>query len=72
MLVTDGALYEICRRILDIEQTSYTDLNRMLRLAFSSLTAFLRFDGVQRRPVRGSSRPLVEPNINQRLVRVSP
>ena len=39
------ALYDICRRNLDIERPSYTNLNRLLGQVISSLTASLRFDG---------------------------
>merc|ERR1712107_891737 len=40
-----GALYDICRRNLDIERPTYTNLNRLLGQIISSLTASLRFDG---------------------------
>ena len=39
------ALYDICRRNLDIERPTYTNLNRLLAQIISSLTASLRFDG---------------------------
>merc|ERR1712107_899973 len=39
------ALYDICRRNLDIERPSYTNLNRLISQVLSSLTASLRFDG---------------------------
>ena len=39
------ALYDICRRNLDIERPTYTNLNRLLAQMISSLTASLRFDG---------------------------
>merc|ERR1712137_470407 len=39
------ALYDICRRNLDIERPSYTNLNRLVSQVISSLTASLRFDG---------------------------
>ena len=38
-------LYDICRRNLDIERPTYTNLNRLLAQIISSLTASLRFDG---------------------------
>ena len=38
-------LYDICRRNLDIERPTYTNLNRLLGQVISSLTASLRFDG---------------------------
>ena len=39
------ALYDICRRSLDIERPTYTNLNRLISKCISSLTASLRFDG---------------------------
>merc|ERR1712058_202202 len=39
------ALYDICRRNLDIERPTYTNLNRLVAQCISSLTASLRFDG---------------------------
>eukprot|EP01052_Picozoa_sp_SAG31_P045014 SAG31_NODE_8063_length_1530_cov_1.754717_1_plen_316_part_00 len=39
------ALYDICRRSLDIERPTYTNLNRLIAQSISSLTASLRFDG---------------------------
>jgi tubulin alpha len=39
------AIYDICRRSLDIERPTYTNLNRLVAQVISSLTASLRFDG---------------------------
>merc|ERR1712138_74383 len=39
------ALYDVCRRSLDIERPTYTNLNRLIGQVVSSLTASLRFDG---------------------------
>merc|ERR1711865_1080388 len=39
------AIYDICRRNLDIERPTYTNLNRLVAQCISSLTASLRFDG---------------------------
>merc|ERR1712054_462946 len=44
-LVDNEALYDICRRNLDIERPTYTNLNRLIAQIISSLTASLRFDG---------------------------
>merc|ERR1711861_46330 len=44
-LVDNEALYDICRRNLDIERPTYTNLNRLIAQIVSSLTASLRFDG---------------------------
>merc|ERR1712172_357465 len=38
-------VYDICRRNLDIERPTYTNLNRLISQVISSLTASLRFDG---------------------------
>jgi tubulin alpha len=39
------AIYDLCRRQLDIERPSYTNLNRLIAQAVSSVTASMRFDG---------------------------
>jgi len=39
------ALYDVCRRNLDIERPSYTNLNRLIAQVTSALTAGLRFEG---------------------------
>jgi len=44
-LLDNEAIYEICRRSLDIERPSYTNLNRLIAQVISSLTASLRFEG---------------------------
>jgi len=43
--VDNEAIYDICRRQLDIERPTYTNLNRLIGQVISSLTASLRFDG---------------------------
>merc|ERR1712227_25609 len=43
--VDNEALYDICRRNLDIERPTYTNLNRLIAQIITSLTASLRFDG---------------------------
>merc|ERR1712132_17899 len=43
-MVDNEALYDICRRNLDIERPTYTNLNRLIGQVISSLTASLRFD----------------------------
>merc|ERR1712125_270305 len=45
IMMDNEALYDICRRNLDIERPTYTNLNRLLGQVISSLTASLRFDG---------------------------
>ena len=44
-MVDNEAIYDICRRNLDIERLSYTNLNRLILQIVSSITASLRFDG---------------------------
>jgi len=44
-MVDNEALYDICRRNLDIERPTYTNLNRLLAQCISSITVSLRFDG---------------------------
>ncbi len=45
VILQNEAIYDICRRNLDIERSSYTNLNRLIAQVISSLTASLRFDG---------------------------
>jgi len=44
-MVDNEAIYDICRRNMDIERPSYTNLNRLIGQIVSSITASLRFDG---------------------------
>jgi tubulin alpha len=44
-IVDNEAIYDICRRNLDIERPTYTNLNRLIAQVVSSITASLRFDG---------------------------
>merc|ERR1711863_180852 len=44
-MVDNEAIYDICRRNLDIERPSYTNLNRLISQIVSSITASLKFDG---------------------------
>ncbi|VDK29577.1 unnamed protein product [Dibothriocephalus latus] len=44
-LMDNEAVWEICRRNLDIRRPSFTNINRILAQVISSLTAALRFDG---------------------------
>ncbi|KAM3859517.1 tubulin alpha chain-like [Diretmus argenteus] len=44
-MVDNEAIYDICRRNLDIERPYYTNLNRLVAQVVSSITASLRFDG---------------------------
>ncbi|KAI9838691.1 MAG: alpha-tubulin [Sarea resinae] len=44
-LVDNEAVYDICRRNLDIPRPSYEHLNRLVAQVVSSITCSLRFDG---------------------------
>ena len=44
-MLDNEAIYDICRKNLDIERPSYTNLNRLIAQVISSLTASLRFSG---------------------------
>ena len=44
-MVDNEAIYDICRRNLDIERPTDTNLNRLISQIVSSITASLRFDG---------------------------
>mmetsp|Transcript_25989 Transcript_25989/g.41160 ORF Transcript_25989/g.41160 Transcript_25989/m.41160 type:complete len:454 (-) Transcript_25989:105-1466(-) len=45
VILDNEAIYDICRRSLDVSRPSYTNLNRLIAQVISSLTASLRFDG---------------------------
>ncbi|XP_030071905.1 tubulin alpha-1B chain isoform X2 [Microcaecilia unicolor] len=45
-MVDNEAIYEICKRNLDIERPLYVNLNQLMAQTVSSITASLRFDGV--------------------------
>lgn len=44
-MMDNEAIYEICKRNLDIERPSYTNLNRLIAQVVSSVTSSLRFEG---------------------------
>lgn len=44
-LMDNEAFFDICRRKLDIERPTYTNLNRLIAQVVSSITASLRFEG---------------------------
>ena len=44
-LMDNEAIYNICRKNLDIERPSYVNLNRLISQVVSSVTASLRFEG---------------------------
>ena len=44
-LMDNEAIYDICRRNLDVERPSYGSLNQLIAQVVSSVTASLRFDG---------------------------
>ena len=44
-MVDNEAIYDICKRNLNIERPTYVNLNRLIAQIVSSITASLRFDG---------------------------
>ncbi|KAK7097014.1 tubulin alpha-1B chain-like [Littorina saxatilis] len=44
-LFDNEACFDICRRNLDIERPTYTNINRLIAQVVSAITASLRFDG---------------------------
>jgi len=44
-MVDNEAIYDICRRNLDIQRPTYNNLNRIIAQVVSSVTASLRFEG---------------------------
>ncbi|XP_005110599.2 tubulin alpha-1 chain [Aplysia californica] len=44
-MVDNEAIYEICRKKLDVERPTFLNLNRLVGQIVSSVTASLRFDG---------------------------
>lgn len=44
-MVDNEAIYDMCRRSLDIARPTYDNLNRLIAQVVSSVTASLRFDG---------------------------
>ncbi|CAF0722814.1 unnamed protein product [Rotaria sp. Silwood1] len=43
--IDNEAVYDVCRRNLDLEKPTYTNVNRIMAQVISSITASLRFDG---------------------------
>lgn len=44
-MVDNEAIYDICRKNLDVERPTYANLNRLISQVVSSITASLRFEG---------------------------
>ena len=75
-MVDNEAIYDICRRNLDIERPTYTNLNRLIGQIVSSITASLRFDGalnvdLTEFQVRGTKRPKQSAEIVERTLSVA-
>ena len=47
-MVDNEAIYDVCRKNLDIERPTYPNLTKLIGQIVSSITASLRFDGAQR------------------------
>ena len=54
-MVDNEAIYDICRRNLDIERPTYTNLNRLIGQTVSYINASLRLDFDEKLPGRQSS-----------------
>ena len=59
MVIVNEALYDICRRNLDIERLTYTNLTRLLVHMISSLNASLQFAGTLNVDITDFQRNLV-------------
>ena len=44
-LVDNQAIYDICKKSLQVDLPTYTNLNRLISQIISSITASLRFEG---------------------------
>ena len=44
-MVDNQSMYDLCLRNMDIEKPKFTNLNRLIAQAISSITASLRFEG---------------------------
>ena len=44
-LVDNQAIYDICKKNLQVDFPTYTNLNRLIAQIISSITASLRFEG---------------------------
>ncbi|PAA46863.1 hypothetical protein BOX15_Mlig006955g2 [Macrostomum lignano] len=44
-MVDNEAIYDVCRRNLELDRPTYTNLNRLIAQIVSSITVSLRFDG---------------------------
>ena len=47
-MVDNEAIYDVCRKNLDIERPTYPNLTKLIGQIVSSITASLRFNGAQR------------------------
>lgn len=72
-MVDNEAIYDICKRSLDIERPTYTNLNRLVSQVVSSITTSLRFDGALNVDLNEFQTNLVPyPRIHFPLVSYSP
>jgi len=72
-LVDNEAIYDICRRNLDVERPTFLNLNRLISQVVSSITASLRFDGALNVDLTEFQTNLVPyPRIHFPLVNYSP
>jgi tubulin alpha len=65
LMFHNEALYDLCRRFLDVERPTYTTLNRLIAQVASSLTCFSRFEGAPSVDIPGLLTNLIPyPNIH--------
>ena len=72
-MMDNEAIYDLCRKNLDVERPTYTNLNRLISQVVSSITASLRFDGALNVDLTEFQTNLVPyPRIHYPLVSYSP
>merc|ERR1712187_439940 len=58
IMIDNEALYDICRRNLDIERPTYTNLNRLLGQIITSCSQPMHLSFLRRRPTMSSCQSL--------------
>lgn len=72
-MMDNEAIYDLCRKNLDVERPTYANLNRLISQVVSSITASLRFDGALNVDLTEFQTNLVPyPRIHYPLVSYSP
>ncbi|XP_017490942.1 PREDICTED: tubulin alpha-8 chain-like [Rhagoletis zephyria] len=72
-MIDNESIYDICRRKVDVERPSYSNLNHIISQAVSSITASLRFEGTLNVDLNEFQTNLVPyPRIHFPMVSLSP